>query len=59
MLKPREPKLRVGYYVLLKTDQTVHAMAKDVGLFPGEVVDQIVASASEQWLKDVEDRKND
>ena len=57
MLQPKEPKIRVGYYVLLKTDQTVHAMAQDVGLFPGEVIDQVVEAAAQEWLKDAEDRK--
>ncbi len=57
MLQPKEPKIRVGYYVMLKTDQTVHAMAQDIGLFPGEVIDQVVEAAAKEWQKDAEKRK--
>ena len=51
-LKLKEPKIRVGYYVMFKTDQMIQAMAADTGLFPGEVIDQLVDFANEEWLKD-------
>ena len=51
-LKTKEPKMRVGYYVLLTTDQMIQAMAADTGLFPGEVIDQIVDFSNKEWLKD-------
>jgi len=55
-LKLKEPKIRVGYYVLFKTDQMIQAMAADTGLFPGEVIDQIVEFANQEWLKDKKQR---
>lgn len=51
-LKLKEPKIRVGYYVLRKTDNMIQAMSADTGLFPGEVIDQLVEFANEEWLKD-------
>lgn len=56
-LRIKEPKIRVGYYVLLQTDHMIQAMAADTGLFPGEVIDQIVDFSNKEWLKDKTERQ--